>query len=94
MRYEQIIVKPIVTEKSDRLREMNCYQFVVLKSATKKMIRESVEKLFGVNVVEVRTANYRGKLRRLGRSTGYRSGYKKASIWLKEGQKIQIVEGV
>jgi len=94
MRYEQIMIKPLITEKSDRLRELNCYQFLVVKNATKQMIKESVEKLFGVNVVNVRTANYRGKLRRLGRSTGHRPGYKKASVWIKTGQKIEIIEGV
>ncbi len=94
MRYEQIIIKPLITEKADRFRELNCYQFIVIKNATKQMIKESVEKIFGVNVVEVRTANYRGKIRRLGRSTGYRPGYKKASVWIKPGQKIEIIEGV
>ncbi len=94
MRYEQLVLKPIITEKADRLRELNCYQFVVPKKATKRAIKEAIEKLFGVNVLEVRTANYHGKLRRLGRSTGYRPGYKKASVWLKQGQKIEIVEGV
>ncbi|MEO0095617.1 MAG: 50S ribosomal protein L23 [candidate division WOR-3 bacterium] len=94
MRPEQIIIRPIITEKADRLRELNCYQFVVIKKATKRMIKDSVERLFGVNVTEVRTANFRGKLRRLGRSEGYRPGYKKASVWIKPGQKIEIVEGV
>ncbi len=94
MRPEQIIIRPIITEKADRLRELNCYQFLVSKKATKQMIKESIEKLFSVNVIEVHTANFRGKMRRLGRSEGYRPGYKKASVWIKPGQKIEIVEGV
>ncbi len=94
MRYEQVIIKPLITEKSDRLREYNCYQFLVVKNATKQLIKRAIEKLFNVNVVNVRTTNYCGKLRRLGRSSGYRPGYKKASVWIKAGQKIEIIEGV
>lgn len=94
MRYEQIIIKALITEKSDRLREDNCYQFLVVKNATKQLIKKAIEKLFNVNVVNVRTANYRGKLRRLGRSSGYRPGYKKASVWIRSGQKIDLIEGV
>lgn len=94
MRHEQIIIKPLITEKSDRLREINCYQFIVVKNATKHSIKKSIEKLFNVNVVNVHTTNYRGKLRRLGRSAGYRPGYKKASVWIKPGQTIEVIEGV
>jgi large subunit ribosomal protein L23 len=94
MRPEQIIIRPIITEKADRLRELNCYQFIVTKKATKNAIKEAIEKLFNVEVLRVHTANFRGKLRRLGRSEGYRPGYKKASVWIKPGQKIEIIEGV
>jgi|UniRef100_A0A7V3VTX7 large subunit ribosomal protein L23 len=94
MRPEQIIIRPIITEKADRLRELNCYQFIVAKKATKNAIKEAIEKLFNVEVLRVHTANFRGKLRRLGRSEGYRPGYKKASVWIKPGQKIEIIEGV
>jgi large subunit ribosomal protein L23 len=62
--------------------------------ATTQMIKQSIEKLFSVKVIEVHTANLRGKMRRLGRSEGYRPGYKKASVWIKPGQKIEIVAGV
>jgi large subunit ribosomal protein L23 len=94
MHYEKIIIRPLITEKADRLREADCYQFEVLKIANKRAIKEAVEKLFNVNVVEVKTANFRGKPRQLGRSTGYKSGYKKAWVTVKAGQKIQIVEGI
>jgi len=94
MHYEKIIVKPLITEKADRLREADCYQFEVLKIANKREIKEAVEKLFNVNVVGVKTANYRGKPRQLGRSSGYKTGYKKAWVTVKSGQKIPIIEGV
>jgi large subunit ribosomal protein L23 len=94
MRHEEVIIKPVITEKADRLKELNCYQFIVAKKANKRMIKDSVEKLFNVSVIAVRTSNFQGKLRRLGRSSGYCSGYKKASVFVKAGQKIEIVEGV
>lgn len=94
MRYEKIIKKPLITEKADRLREMNRYQFEVADHANKHQIKEAVEKLFGVDVIDVRTSNYRGKPRRLGRSSGYKSGYKKATVTIKPDQKIEIIEGV
>lgn len=94
MHYEKIIKKALITEKADRLREMNCYQFEVHKKANKHQIKEAVEKLFNVKVIDVKVANFRGKPRRLGRSIGYKSGYKKASVTIKPGQKIEIIEGV
>lgn len=94
MRYEKIIKKALITEKADRLREANCYQFEVADSANKYQIKEAIEKLFGVEVIRVRTSNFRGKPRRLGRSSGYKSGYKKATVMIKPDQKIEIIEGV
>ncbi len=94
MSYEKIIKKALITEKANRLREMNMYQFEVKKKATKNNIKEAVEKLFGVEVIDVKTSNLPPKPRRLGRSTGYKSGYKKATVTIKQGQKIEIVEGI
>lgn len=94
MRHEKIIKRALITEKADRLREMNCYQFEVEKTANKREIKEAVEKLFNVTVIDVKTANFRGKPKRLGLSSGYRTGYKKATITLKTGQKIELIEGV
>jgi large subunit ribosomal protein L23 len=94
MRYEKIIKKAFITEKADRLRELNRYQFEVAAQANKQQIKEAIEKLFGVEVIDIKTSNYRGKPRRLGRSTGYKSGYKKATVTIKADQKIEIIEGV
>lgn len=94
MHYEKIIIRPLITEKADRLRDADCYQFEVLQIANKRAIKEAVEKLFNVNVIDVKTANFRGKPRQLGRSSGYKTGYKKAWVTVKAGQKIPIIEGV
>jgi large subunit ribosomal protein L23 len=94
MRYEKVIKRAMITEKADRLRERNCYQFEVKKNANKREIKEAVEKLFNVTVIDVKTANFRGKPKRLGLSFGYKAGYKKATITIKAGQKIELIEGV
>jgi large subunit ribosomal protein L23 len=94
MRHEKIIKRALITEKADRLREMNRYQFEVAKKANKHQIKDAIEKLFGVEVLDVKIANFRGKPRRLGRSEGYKSGYKKATITIRPDQKIEVIEGV
>lgn len=94
MRYEKIIRRALITEKANRLREMNVYQFEVLRTANKHQIKEAIEKLFNVEVVNIKTSNHTGKPRRLGRSIGFKPGYKKASVTLKQGQTIELVEGV
>ncbi|MDH4211828.1 MAG: 50S ribosomal protein L23 [candidate division WOR-3 bacterium] len=93
MRNERIIKRALITEKADRLRERNCYQFEVAKKANKREIKEAVERLFNVNVTDVKTANFRGKPKRMGISFGYTTGYKKATVTLKPGQKIELIEG-
>ena len=94
MRRERIIKKALITEKADRLREMNCYQFEVTQNANKREIKDAVEKLFNVTVTDVKTANFRGKPKRMGLSFGYKTGFKKATVFLKPGDKIELIEGV
>jgi large subunit ribosomal protein L23 len=94
MRSERIIRKALITEKADRLRAMNCYQFEVAQRANKREIKEAVEKLFNVTVVDVKTANFRGKPKRMGLSVGHKTGYKKATVFIKQGDKIELIEGV
>lgn len=94
MQNERIIKRALITEKADRLRESNVYQFEVLKKANKQQIKQAVEKLFSVNVLNVRTSISQGKQRRLGRSQGYRPDLKKAFVTIKPGQKIELIEGV
>jgi large subunit ribosomal protein L23 len=88
-----IIKGPIITEKLDRAREENHqYSFLVDKKANKTEIRHAVEKLFKVNVVDVRTSIARGKVKRIGRSAGQRPNWKRAMITLKDGQSIDLFE--
>ncbi len=91
-----ILLKPIITEKSTQLKEKNrevCFQ--VASRANKTEIKKAVEQLFKVKVESVRTQNQVGKWRRVGRSQGQRSDWKKAYVKLKEGEKmIEYFEAV
>jgi large subunit ribosomal protein L23 len=91
----EVIVRPVVTEASAMLQEEErTYTFIVVKDANKIEIRHAVQTLFEVTVQDVRTANYPGKVRRVGRSVGRKSGYKKALVKLAEGDSIDVYEGV
>lgn len=90
-----VIVRPLVTEKSTgQLERDGMYTFVVAREANKVEIARAVEKLFNVSVRDVRTMQYRGKERRLGRFVGRRAAWKKAIVKLREGDSIEIFEGV
>ena len=90
-----IIIKPIVTEKSTELLEENKYTFAVSREANKIEIKRALEDIFDVKVKAVNTANYPGKKKRLGRYPyGYKPRWKKAIVTLAEGSKpIEIFEG-
>ncbi|HBN12854.1 MAG TPA: 50S ribosomal protein L23 [Clostridiales bacterium] len=84
---EDIILKPLLTEKGyDGIADKK-YTFIVAKSANKTQIKLAVEKLFGVDVKSVNTVNCKGKLKRMGRNEGYRPDYKKAIVQLKADSK-------
>ena len=84
---EDIIIKPLLTEKGyDGLADKK-YSFIVAKSANKTQIKLAVEKLFGVDVQSVNTVNCKGKLKRMGRNQGYTPDYKKAIVQLKADSK-------
>jgi large subunit ribosomal protein L23 len=92
----QIILRPVITEKSTMLKEKNkevCFE--VARRANKSEIKKAVEKLFKVKVESVRTQNKTGKLRRVGRNQGRTGDWKKAYVKLKEGEKmIEYFEAV
>jgi large subunit ribosomal protein L23 len=91
----EIIVRPVVTERSTTLgEEKDAFTFIVAQDANKLEIRRAVEELFDVKVRSVNTMRYRGKLRRIGRSIGRRPGYKKAIVTLAEGERIDVYEGI
>lgn len=87
MREHDIIIKPLLTEKSYAGIADKKYVFVVAKSANKTEIKLAVEKLFDVQVESVNTANVRGKLKRMGRNEGFTPSYKKAIVQLKADSK-------
>ena len=90
----QIIKKPLITEKSTRLKEAdNQIAFVVDSQANKIEIRQAVEKLFKVRVKAVRPMNLVGKRKRVGRFSGWKSDWKKAIVTLREGERIEFFEG-
>ena len=92
----QIILAPLVTEKSTGLKDsQRLLCFKVAKSASKIQIKRAVESLFSVKVETVRTARMHGKMKRVGRSLGRRPDWKKAYVKLKSGEKmIEYFEGV
>ncbi len=94
-RAHQVVLKPLLTEKGTRLKEEgNQYLFRVARTANKVEIKRAIEQLFKVTVLEVRTARVRGKIKRLGRFEGRTPDWKKAVATLKEGDTIELYEGV
>lgn len=84
---QDIIIKPLLTEKGyDGIADKK-YSFIVAKSANKTEIKLAVEKLFNVKVESVNTVNCKGKLKRMGRNEGYTPNYKKAIVQLKADSK-------
>jgi len=96
MNANQIIRRPLVTEKSTILREdANIISFEVDPKANKIEVKRAVEELFKVKVEEVRLFNVRGKMKRMGRFAGKRRDWRKAYVRLKEGEKApEFIEGV
>lgn len=92
--YRDIILKPIVTEKSMNLLADNKYTFLVDKKANKSEIKSAIESIFKVKVENVNTMNIKGKPKRMGRFEGKRPDRKKAIVTLKAGQKIRIFDGM
>jgi len=89
-----LILAPLVTEKGTMIAEKsNQVAFRVRPEATKDAIRETVEGLFKVTVVKVRTSNFMGKQRRRGRTVGRQADWKKAYVTLKDGDRIEFFEG-
>ncbi len=90
-----ILKRPVVTEKSNRLREQhNQFVFEVAPSANKIEIRDAVEKLFNVSVTDVRTMVVRGRIKRFKRGFGKQPNWKKAIVSLRADQTIDLFEGI
>ena len=88
--YSDIIIAPVITEKSMANRQNNVYTFKVAKDATKTDIKRAVEEAFKVSVKSVNTLNTKSKRRRVGRYSGRTKTYKKAIVTLESGSSIEI----
>lgn len=89
-----VLLRPLITEKGTLLSEQNKYAFQVAKGANKLQVKEAVEKAFDVHVVKVNTMVMPGKTRRVGRSRGMTSEWKKAVVTIMPGERIEFFEGV
>ena len=86
-----VLSRPQITEKATLLQEKDQYIFQVFKTATKPEVKKAVQEVYGVNVEKVRIINVDRKKKRLGRTTGWKKGYKKAIVTLQKGQEIEII---
>jgi len=102
MDYTKIIVRPLLSEKANKLSSMSRqYVFEVSSKSNKLQIKNAIEKKFEVKVDKVRTINYKGKMKNTSvrsngkvlRTSGFRANWKKAIVTLIEGQQIDIVGG-
>jgi large subunit ribosomal protein L23 len=90
----RFLLEPWITEKSHQEMAQNKYIFRVSKDSNKTSIKKSVENLYKVAVLDVNVVNIHPKKRIYGRTKGFKSGFKKAIVKLKEGDKIELFEGV
>ena len=88
-----VLIRPLVTEKTSGMMQDNKYTFEVALKATKTEIRQAVETIFKVKVIDVKTIRVGGKVKRMGASVGRTSDYKKALVKLAEGNTIPVFEG-
>jgi large subunit ribosomal protein L23 len=90
----QVVIRPVVSEKSFVLAELGKYTFRVHDRAHKTQIRQAVEELFDVRVLEVRTASVKSKPKRRGYTAGRTRQWKKAIVQVAEGDSIPIFQGL
>ena len=93
-RMYDVILSPLITEKSTQGIEHNQVTFRVRKDATKPEVRKAVEHLFGVKVKAVNTLNQKGKVKRFRGRIGRRDDVKKAIVTLEEGHSIDVTSGI
>jgi large subunit ribosomal protein L23 len=85
-----VIVRPLITEQAMHMAGKSVYSFRVATGATKFQIKQAVEKIYNVKVLDVRTANRKGKYRRRGRNYGYTGAWKKAVVSLGPEDHIDL----
>jgi len=95
MDFYQIIKRPLVTEKGTKQKEQsNQLAFEVDRRANRIQVRNAVESIFKVKVLNVRVMNVKGKERRVGRNVGRKADWKKAIVRLAPGENIEFFEGI
>ena len=94
MNVNEILIKPLITEKNTMLGAQGKYTFKIDRRANKTQVKEAVEAIFKVNVTAVNTISVPPKTRRVGRTIGKTQAWKKAVVTLRPGQRIEIFEGV
>ena len=94
MEPSQVIIRPVISEKSFVLAEAGKYTFRVHDRAHKTQIRQAIEELFDVGVVDVRTASVKSKPKRRGHTSGRTRQWKKAVVQVREGETIPIFRGL
>ena len=90
----RVLTEPWITEKTHRAITDNKYTYKVIKSATKKQVKLAIEGLYGVKVERISVVNVKDKKKAYGRHEGIKSGFKKATVTLKKGDKIELFQGV
>jgi len=93
MNIYEVIKRPVVTEKSTVAQQDNKYTFAVDRKATKHDVRDAIEHVFKVTVENVSTIKMPSKYKRVGKNIGKTSPWKKAIVTLKEGDRIEFMEG-
>lgn len=86
-----IVKRPHISEKATDLGIINQYVFRVFPRANKNQVKKTIENIYGVDVLAVNMITIPSKKRRLGKTTGFKKGYKKAIVKIKQGQKIEII---
>ncbi|MQF69978.1 50S ribosomal protein L23 [SAR202 cluster bacterium AD-804-J14_MRT_500m] len=95
MEIYQVLVKPLITEKSTLLQDqLNKYVFEIAPKANKVEVKEAVQRVFGVHVQGVTICKVRGKMKRLGPKLHRTPDQKKAIVTLRPGDRIQLIEGL
>lgn len=87
-----VLIRPLITEKTSMMMQENKYAFQVALNANKVEIRQAVEQIFDVKVLSVNTVRVLGKIKRMGRTQGKRSDYKKAIVKLAAGETIEFFQ--
>ncbi len=94
MDIHHVLIKPAITEKSTLLQESGKYTFHIAPRANKVEVKEAVEKNFGVTVLDVNITKLHGKKKRYGARVTQRPDIKKAVVTLKQGDRINLIEGL